>query len=330
MPPGPGPLRSGSDTSRSWLRWWGTARTSSRSCDGRPRAAYERPTGPVVVRQVSTTCREPVRGRGGSSRSAATSTCAPCWRPSPSPLVLTARATRSNGSRRAPLSPGGPEVGGETSLGDRQTTCSTRSRTSDRHPSRSRPRSNPGDRAVHRHRRLHRAQAATLGDADWRNVLERSLRPRADGARSTPRRRDRHGGRRVLRDVRWAGAGCAVCARHRILQRAARFEVRAGVHTGECDLIDGKIGGIGVAIGARVGAAAGASEVLVSSTVKDLDGRLGTHLRRRRRARAQRRPRPLAPLPRGELTLARSRGCEPPEGRSIYQIGQRFGQQNPF
>jgi class 3 adenylate cyclase len=48
------------------------------------------------------------------------------------------------------------------------------------------------------------------------------------------------------------------------------LEVRAGVHTGECDVIDGKIGGIGVTIGARVGALAGPSEVLVSSTVKDL------------------------------------------------------------
>jgi class 3 adenylate cyclase len=48
------------------------------------------------------------------------------------------------------------------------------------------------------------------------------------------------------------------------------LEIRAGVHTGECDLIDGKIGGIGVAIGARIGASAGASEVLASSTVKDL------------------------------------------------------------
>ena len=48
------------------------------------------------------------------------------------------------------------------------------------------------------------------------------------------------------------------------------LEIRAGVHTGECDLIDGKIGGIGVAIGARIGALAGPSEVVVSSTVKDL------------------------------------------------------------
>jgi class 3 adenylate cyclase len=42
------------------------------------------------------------------------------------------------------------------------------------------------------------------------------------------------------------------------------------VHTGECDLIDGQVGGMGVVIGARVGALAGPSEVLVSSTVKEL------------------------------------------------------------
>ena len=46
--------------------------------------------------------------------------------------------------------------------------------------------------------------------------------------------------------------------------------VRAGVHTGEVQTIDGKVGGIAVVIGARVGASAGASEVLVSQTVKDL------------------------------------------------------------
>ena len=48
------------------------------------------------------------------------------------------------------------------------------------------------------------------------------------------------------------------------------IEIRAGVHTGECELIDGKIGGITVSIGARVAATAGASEVRVSQTVKDL------------------------------------------------------------
>ncbi len=48
------------------------------------------------------------------------------------------------------------------------------------------------------------------------------------------------------------------------------IQIRAGMHTGECELIDGKIGGLSVAIGARVAATASATEVLVSQTVKDL------------------------------------------------------------
>ena len=46
--------------------------------------------------------------------------------------------------------------------------------------------------------------------------------------------------------------------------------VRAGVHTGECELIDGKAGGINVVIGARVASLANAGDVLVTRTVKDL------------------------------------------------------------
>ena len=52
--------------------------------------------------------------------------------------------------------------------------------------------------------------------------------------------------------------------------RPLGIEVRAGIHTGEVESIDGKVGGLGVHIGSRVIAAAGPSEVLVSSTVKDL------------------------------------------------------------
>ena len=52
--------------------------------------------------------------------------------------------------------------------------------------------------------------------------------------------------------------------------RPLGLEVRAGVHTGEVETIDGKVGGVAVNIGARVGGMAGPSEVLVSSTVKDL------------------------------------------------------------
>jgi class 3 adenylate cyclase len=48
------------------------------------------------------------------------------------------------------------------------------------------------------------------------------------------------------------------------------LEIRAGVHTGEIELMDGDIGGIAVHIAARVAALAGAGEVLVSRTVTDL------------------------------------------------------------
>jgi len=48
------------------------------------------------------------------------------------------------------------------------------------------------------------------------------------------------------------------------------IEIRAGVHTGECEIVDGKTSGIAVSIGARIAAMAGPSQVLVSRTVKDL------------------------------------------------------------
>jgi class 3 adenylate cyclase len=48
------------------------------------------------------------------------------------------------------------------------------------------------------------------------------------------------------------------------------IEIRIGLHTGECEVIDNKVGGISVSIGARVAGFAGPSEVLVSQTVKDL------------------------------------------------------------
>jgi class 3 adenylate cyclase len=52
--------------------------------------------------------------------------------------------------------------------------------------------------------------------------------------------------------------------------RGLGIKVRAGLHTGECELIGSDIGGIAVHIAARVAAQAGAGEVIVSSTVKDL------------------------------------------------------------
>ncbi len=52
--------------------------------------------------------------------------------------------------------------------------------------------------------------------------------------------------------------------------RALGIEVRCGLHTGECEVFDGKVAGLTVSIGARVAARAGPSEVLVSQTVRDL------------------------------------------------------------
>ncbi len=61
---------------------------------------------------------------------------------------------------------------------------------------------------------------------------------------------------------------CAMEVAHRIIDLG--IEIRAGVHTGECELMDGKISGLTVSIGARVAAKAGPSQVLISQTVKDL------------------------------------------------------------
>jgi len=61
---------------------------------------------------------------------------------------------------------------------------------------------------------------------------------------------------------------CACAIREAVA--ALGLEVRSGLHTGECEMIGDKVGGIAVHAGARVGSMAGGSEVLVSSTVKDL------------------------------------------------------------
>lgn len=52
--------------------------------------------------------------------------------------------------------------------------------------------------------------------------------------------------------------------------RPLDLEIRAGLHTGECEVSDGKVVGIAVSTGARISALAAPGEVLVSSTVKDL------------------------------------------------------------
>ena len=114
------------------------------------------------------------------------------------------------------------------------------------------------------------AKAVELGDRAWADLL---VTHRAQIRRELVRFRGR--------EMDTAGDGffasfdgparaiqCANAIVHAV--SGTGLQVRAGLHTGECEVIDGRVGGVAVHIGARVADAAGPSEVLVSSTVKDL------------------------------------------------------------
>jgi class 3 adenylate cyclase len=113
-------------------------------------------------------------------------------------------------------------------------------------------------------------KAAALGDRRWRDLLDthhstirrnlarfrgNEIKTTGDGVLATF-----DGPARAVR------CACAIADEIRPLG----IEVRAGLHTGECEMSDDDVSGIAVHIGARVAALAGAGEVLVSSTVKDL------------------------------------------------------------
>jgi class 3 adenylate cyclase len=112
-------------------------------------------------------------------------------------------------------------------------------------------------------------KAALVGDRRWRDLL--------DSHHATIRRNlARFRGHEVKTtgdgilatfDGPARGVRCACAIAEEI--RPLGIEVRAGLHTGECEMIDNDVGDIAVHIGARVASLAGAGEVLVSSTVKD-------------------------------------------------------------
>jgi len=109
-----------------------------------------------------------------------------------------------------------------------------------------------------------------LGDRAWRELLERHhALVRAELQRFRGKEVDTAGdGFFATFDGPARGVRCALAIRD--LLRSLDIEVRAGLHTGECELMGDKVGGIAVHIGARVMAGAQAGEVLVSRTVKDL------------------------------------------------------------
>ena len=124
-------------------------------------------------------------------------------------------------------------------------------------------------------------KAASLGDRAWRDLLKRHhelVRRQLVRFRGT--------------EVDTAGDGffasfdgparairCACAIAEAIPE--LELEVRLGLHTGECELMDGKVAGIAVHTGARVAAIAQPGEVLVSSTVKDLVAGSGIRFRER-------------------------------------------------
>jgi pimeloyl-ACP methyl ester carboxylesterase len=113
-------------------------------------------------------------------------------------------------------------------------------------------------------------RAAELGDRSWHALLDRH-----HGA--VRRQLSRFRGQQIKNlgdgvlatfDGPARGVRCACAIADEV--RALGIEVRAGLHAGECEMLGDDLGGIAVHIGARVAALAGANEVLVSSTVKDL------------------------------------------------------------
>ena len=112
-------------------------------------------------------------------------------------------------------------------------------------------------------------RARAVGDQRWRELLDRH-------DQAARRLVERHGGRLIkstgdgilaVFDSPGRGIRCALALRAEL--REVGIEIRAGLHTGEVDLHD-DVGGIAVHLAARIMAAAGPGEVLVSRTVQDL------------------------------------------------------------
>ena len=123
------------------------------------------------------------------------------------------------------------------------------------------------------------ARAAELGDSAWRSILERHhavVRDQLQRFRGTEH--DTAGdGFFASFDGPARAIRCASAIREGL--EPLDLEVRAGLHTGECELLDGKVSGIAVATGARVAGHAAPGEVLVSQTVKDLVAGSGHRVR---------------------------------------------------
>ncbi len=112
-------------------------------------------------------------------------------------------------------------------------------------------------------------RAVVLGDAEWGTMLERHNAIARNQLEHFSGTEVKQTGDGILAtfDSPARAIQCAVAITE--LVRGIGLEVRAGIHSGEIEVFEADVGGIAVHIGARVVAAAGPSEVLVSRTVKD-------------------------------------------------------------
>ena len=113
-------------------------------------------------------------------------------------------------------------------------------------------------------------RAAELGDRRWADLVESFYA-------AVRRELDRYRGREIDTAgdgffVTFDGPARAIRCATALARAVGRLglEIRTGIHTGECERMGDKVGGLGVVIGARVGASAGPGEILVSRTVRDL------------------------------------------------------------
>jgi len=113
-------------------------------------------------------------------------------------------------------------------------------------------------------------RAASMGDRSWHDLLDaHHALVRRELAAFRGREIDTAGdGFLAAFDGPARAIRCASAISSGV--RSLGIEVRAGLHTGECEIIGDKLGGIAVHTGARIAALARPGEVLVSSTVKDL------------------------------------------------------------
>ena len=118
-------------------------------------------------------------------------------------------------------------------------------------------------------------QAVELGDAAWVDVIRlHNTIVRRQLIRFRGRELDTAGdGFFAMFDGPARAIQCAVAIRDELV--AAGLRIRAGLHTGECEVVEGKIGGVAVAVGARVAGLAPPGEVLVSGTLRDLVAGVG-------------------------------------------------------